>query len=214
MRALCANSRRRSSRPVGQLQLARVDVRQLAVRTAGRMQEAQRIQRVAVPEIDLQHRLPGANRLLALLQRVVVEHRDALRDRLALAGVGRDLEVLLEDVDQLLRPRRRRTAGAPGPGTRPDRPGAPTAPTATPRSRRRRGPADPRAAGRSSPTAAPAGSGRPPRRRPSPGWRPARRAGRPRGPAAPSRPASRPTRRRSARRGCGIRTPARARPRR
>jgi hypothetical protein len=64
--------------------------------------------RASHPRIDPQHRLPGPHRLFALLQRVFVKHRDPLRDRLALGGIGRDLEVFLQHIDQLDRARRAR----------------------------------------------------------------------------------------------------------
>ena len=77
--------------PLGQLQLARIDVDQLAVRPGAEVQLRQRLQRVAVGRVDLEDRLPGPHRLLGLLERVFVQHGDPLGHRLALADGGGDL---------------------------------------------------------------------------------------------------------------------------
>ena len=196
--------------PIGDLDLARVDLAELAAGAGAEVQLRQRVQRLHVVGVDLEDRLPGAHRLLRLLERLLVEDGDPLGDHLPLVAVDGHLQVPLQHLDQLsgARPAPASSRSSARKASRSS--GRRPAPSARPRWRRafRRG-APPAAWPRRS-TAGPADRDRSPRRRPSAASPPAGRRAWRRGPASPSPTAPRPIRRRRARRGCGTRTPDRA----
>jgi hypothetical protein len=93
---------------LNQLQLALEDLREVSERRARDVQLGQRVQRLDVVGVELEHGLPRAQRGLALIERAFVQRGDALRDRLLLVGVEDDLGVALQRLDQLGRTARLR----------------------------------------------------------------------------------------------------------
>jgi len=61
---------------------------QLAPGQAGHVEAPQGVERVQVRLVDVQHGAPGFDGPIALLQRLVVQHGDALADLLAIGGAG------------------------------------------------------------------------------------------------------------------------------
>ncbi len=88
---------------VGDLDLAGVDLAELAEGPGGEVELRQRFQRLRLVGIDLEDRLPGPHGALGLLERVFIEDRDPLGDHLALVAVDGDLQVAFEDLHQLAR---------------------------------------------------------------------------------------------------------------
>ena len=147
----------------GQLDLALVDVDQVAPLARGHVEPGQGVERLLVGVVDVEHPPPAVDGLVRVLEGVLEQHRHPLGQGLAPLGVADDLQVLLEHLGQLVlaaglgqqplegdegRPRRR--AGRRWPSARPR----------WPPGRRPAGPPAPRRSSTTGPRTAPVSSAR------------------------------------------------------
>jgi hypothetical protein len=90
-----------SLRFVGYLEASVVDIDQIVPCLQLEVDSFQGIERLFVVLFDLQHLMPGANRLLGLVEMALVDAGDLLADRDDLVGLVRCLGLAFEHIDQI-----------------------------------------------------------------------------------------------------------------